>query len=120
MSRWVIALLVLIFSFAAGLSYGWFVAPVEYVDTTPASLRADFQADYVLMVAERFQADRDLDGARRRLSIFGAESPADICSRAIAFARFAAYAPPDLELLQGLHRALQLPSSGATPVGTAP
>jgi hypothetical protein len=37
---------------ARGLLYGWMVNPVRYVNTTPDTLRADYQLDYVLMVAE--------------------------------------------------------------------
>jgi hypothetical protein len=100
---------------AAGLSYGLFLSPVEYVDTTPASLRIDFRTDYVLMVAERFHADRDQAGALRRISILATGSPSAICAEALSFARASSYSARDLELLEELNRAMQALSPAPTP-----
>ena len=47
MSRWTLPLLALLIGIALGLVYGWIISPVEYVDTTPDTLRADYRADYV-------------------------------------------------------------------------
>jgi len=115
MPRWVTALLIAIVGLAAGLLYGLLVAPVEYVDTTPASLRIDFRTDYVLMVAERFHADRDQAGALRRISILATGSPSAICAEALSFARASSYSARDLELLDELNRALQALSPAPTP-----
>jgi hypothetical protein len=120
MPRWIIALLIAALGFAAGLSYGRFIAPVEYVDTIPASLRIDYRTDFVLMVAERFHADHDSESARRQLSILGAESPAASCTEAISFARLSAYADRDLQLLEELDRAMQVLVPGATATGDMP
>lgn len=100
---------------AAGLSYGLFLSPVEYVDTTPASLRIDFRTDYVLMVAERFHADRDPAGALRRISILATGSPSAMCAEALSFARAASYSARDLELLDELNRAMQALSPALVP-----
>jgi hypothetical protein len=115
MPRWVTALLIAIVGVAAGLSYGLFLSPVEYVDTTPASLRIDFRTDYVLMVAERFHADRDQAGALRRISILATGSPAAMCAEALSFARSSSYSTRDLELLDELNRAMQAVSPAPTP-----
>jgi hypothetical protein len=120
MSRWVVALLVASLGLGAGLAYGWFIGPVEYVDTTPASLRTDYRTDYVLMVAERFHADRDTESARRRLSVLGGNSPAALCAEAISFARSSPYGQQDLELLEELLRATLALSSSSTPAGPSP
>ncbi len=77
--------LALVVGAAAGLAYGWLVQPVKYVDTAPASLRADYRTDYVLMVAEAFQGDGDLDSARVRLAALGPQSPLDTVAAAIAY-----------------------------------
>ena len=45
-------LLVLLLGIALGLLVGWVLVPIQYVDTTPDTLRGDYRADYVLMVAE--------------------------------------------------------------------
>lgn len=50
-----------------GLVYAWQISPVAYTDTSPASLRADHKTDYVLMIAETYTLDGDLNTARTRL-----------------------------------------------------
>ena len=107
MSRWITAFLSTLVGVAAAVSYGLFLSPVEYVDTTPASLRIDYRTDYVLMVAERFHADHDQAGALRRISILATGSPAAICAEALSFAKASSYSVRDLELLDELNRAMQ-------------
>ena len=58
MPRWLPPLILAIIGIALGLLYGWVIEPVKFVDTTPASLRADYQTDYVLMVAEAYRSDQ--------------------------------------------------------------
>ena len=115
MRRWITTLFITIVGVAGGMSYGLFLSPVEYVDTTPASLRIDFRTDYVLMVAERFHADRDQAGALRRISILATGSPAAMCAEALSFARSSSYSARDLELLDELHRAMRTLSPAITP-----
>ncbi|MGH2626413.1 MAG: hypothetical protein ACRDHY_07170, partial [Anaerolineales bacterium] len=49
---------------SVGLYYAWVVNPVRFIDTAPASLRADFQADYLALVAAAYTATDDLDRAQ--------------------------------------------------------
>ena len=116
MPRWLFPLLAGLAGIAAGLVYGWVINPVKFVDTTPASLRADFRTDYVLMVAESFHAEPDAELAGRRLAIFGADSAAEIALAALGNAQEAGYSQPDVGLLQDLARALQ----ASQPVPSAP
>jgi hypothetical protein len=115
MSRWIRFILVMFVGIAGGLLYGWVLNPVKYVDTTPDTLRIDYKTDYVLMVAETYSADKDLDLAVRRLSILG-ESPAEMTLQAILFAEQNGYTDNDLLLMRTLSGALQLlkPDIGAT------
>ena len=83
MSRWILFFITIALGFGAGLYYGWRIDPVEYVDTEPDSLRADYQADYVLMVAEAYQGDGDLELARTRLKALASQPPAEIVAAAI-------------------------------------
>ena len=117
MPRWLLPLIAGLLGLAAGLAYGWVINPVKFVDTTPASLRADFRTDYVLMVAEAFHADQDVESAGRRLAIFGAGSPAELADAALETAQQTGYVQPDIALLQDLTRALQAsqPAAGGTP-----
>jgi hypothetical protein len=92
---------------ALGLIYGWVVNPVKYVDTTPNSLRADYQADYVLMVAESHNRDQDLALAVRRLALLGDAPPGEHVRGAMIFGAQNGYADSDLDLLSQLASDLQ-------------
>lgn len=107
MSRWTKFLIAIILGSAAGLFYGWVVNPVEYVDISPQSLRVDYKSDYVLMVAESFQVDRDLGLAVRRLAQLGSSAPTEIVAGALDYGIKNGYAAQDLSLLQSLVDALQ-------------
>jgi len=107
MPRWLLLFLMTSIGIALGLLYGWVIEPVQFVDTTPASLRADYRSDYVLMVAEAYHADHDVELAARRLSIFGGEAPAAMASQALQFGQANGYAANDLSLLRELARAMQ-------------
>jgi hypothetical protein len=104
MSRWILFLITIALGFAAGLYYGWRLDPVEYVDTAPDSLREDYKADYVLMVAEAYQGEGDLNMALNRLSLLGNQPPAEIVETAIHFAATIdpPYAEVDLVLMRKL------------------
>jgi hypothetical protein len=107
MARWIRFILVLIIGIAGGLLYGWVLNPVKYVDTTPDTLRIDYQTDYVLMVAETYQADMDLELAVRRLAILG-KPPAEVALQAILFGEQNGYTDNDLRLMRTLSAELQL------------
>jgi hypothetical protein len=97
--------------FGLGLLYGWVISPIEYVDTSPDTLRADYRTDYVLMVAEIYQVEQDPEQAVRRLGLLGgALSPYEVVAQSLQFARANGYASQDILLLQNLTVALQLDS----------
>lgn len=120
MPRWLPLLGLGVVGVALGLFYGWIVDPLRFLDTTPASLRADFRADYVLMIAEAFHAQRDADLARKQLAILGSESPATICAHALQTAQQVGYSPEDLSLVQELMLAMQAASPLPTAAGGPP
>lgn len=119
MPRWLIPLVAGLLGVAAGVIYGWVINPVKFVDTTPASLRADYRTDYVLMVAESYHAHQDAALAGRRLAILGSDSPAAISQSAALTAQQTGYSPDDIDLIQELTRALQasqpIPPAAGTP-----
>ena len=100
MSRWSKFLIAILLGATAGLFYGWVVNPVEYVDIAPASLRVDYKADYVLMVAEAYQGDHDIGLAVRRLAEIGSSAPKDIVANGLNYALQHDYATQDLSLFQ--------------------
>ncbi len=120
MPRWLVALGIGIVGIALGLLYGWIIDPVKFVDTPPASLRADYRADYVLMIAESFHATQDADFARRQLAILGTDQPATICAHALQTARQVGYSAQDQALIQELMLAMQAAVSVPTANGGAP
>ncbi len=115
MPRWIKFLLALLLGLAAGLIYGWLVSPLEYVDTTPDILSADYRADYVLMAAEIYASSADLEPAARALSLLSPQPPAVTAAEALAYALASGYAPADIALLESLTSALQTYQPGGLP-----
>ena len=107
MSRWLFVLVAALIGLSLGLVYGWVIDPVQYTDITPDALRIDYRTDYVLMVAEAYQAEDDPALAAQRLAVFGSEAPALIAEDAYNFARQSSYPAEDITLLQDLMVALQ-------------
>ena len=83
MPRWIQALLTLILGLIIGLIYGWKIAPVEYIDLAPNTLHAEYRTEYILMVAEAYQSENDLDLAARRLALLGSAAPAEIIAESL-------------------------------------
>ncbi len=52
-----------------GLLYGYFVSPVEYVDSSPSTLNGLDKDRYRVLIAQAFQADHNLERARQRLAL---------------------------------------------------
>jgi len=76
MSRWVFLILGFGIGLVGGLYYAWLVSPVEYVETAPDSLRADFRGDYLGLIASAYASGGDLVRARTRLALFPDLDPA--------------------------------------------
>lgn len=92
---------------AVGLVYGWVINPAPYSNLDASTLRDDYKADYVLMVAEAYRQDGNLPLALRRLSLISDDSPAQIMVRTMVSARDLGYAATDLEVLSNLSQAVQ-------------
>jgi len=118
MPRWIQFTLALILGLAGGLIYGWVISPVEYVDTTPDTLRQDFRVDYVLMVAETYAIDGDLNQAGHQMAVLGSENPSKLAAYALDYAQKNNYSPDEQELLHRL--ALDLLAWQPTTGGMAP
>lgn len=116
MRRWFWFIVAILVGVAVGLFYGWVINPVEYVDTTPATLRGDYQTDYVLMVAEVYHADGDIEQAARRLAVLGDQPPLELVRQAMIFAAQVPFADSDQALLSELGSAFQVwdPQLGGT------
>jgi hypothetical protein len=106
MSRWAQFLIILFVGLTLGVVYGWIISPVEYVDTSPDTLREDYRTDFVLMVAEVYQSERDIESAVQRLAILGESHPQEILLEAIEYGVNVGYSTMDLLILRELHDVL--------------
>ncbi len=106
MSRWTKFLIAVAIGIGGGLFYGWVVNPVAYVDISPQHLRVDYKSDFILMVAESYQADHDLGLAVRQLALLDSSAPTTIVSNALDYGLRHGYASQDLSLIRSLGEAL--------------
>jgi hypothetical protein len=114
MGRWLSFFIVIVIGAGIGLLIGWFLVPGQYLNTSPDMLRVDYQADYVLMVAEAFQKDDNLPLAVERLAFLGETEAQELVRQALLFAE-PRYADADLALMHSLSLALQLSGAGDQP-----
>jgi len=100
---------------ALGVAIGWWLWPVEYVNTTPDTLRRDYLDDYIVMVATAYEVESNLDRARERLRLLNPTEPeaplAELVERLVA----AGGSPTDIARLNRLLDALRAASPLPTP-----
>lgn len=66
----------------AALYFAWRVMPLQIVDNQPRSLAPSFREDFVLLVAETFAIEQDVERARTRLaSLAGAKGAAVVAQQ---------------------------------------
>lgn len=70
----VLAGLALVLGLGLGILYGWVLNPVDWVDATPAHLRADWRRDYLAMAVESYSVNRNADLAIQRYRDLGPEA----------------------------------------------
>ncbi len=63
-----LVLIGLALGFGASLYFAWIVEPVSYVEASPARLNDHYQAEYVLLVAQAYEAGSDWERTQERLS----------------------------------------------------
>lgn len=107
MRRWLFFFLFIFIGFAAGLFYARQINPLRYQDASLRVLSAEFQTDYVLMVAEVYSLLGDQAIAARRLADLGDEHPLEVLRRAILFAEQAGYNDLDLQKMRDLQVSLE-------------
>ncbi len=71
-SPWMIAGAAFVTGLILGwLALGWWIWPVDYIDATPAELRADLRVDYLRAAVDSFAATGDTNTARQRFTALG-------------------------------------------------
>jgi len=108
MKMWRVILFIagLALGIVSGLVYGWMIDPVEYVDTSPNSLRIDYQTDVVVMVATIYAHELDSQAAMDRLSLFGNSSIVDLLEDSLNYAREMHFTSQDIENVLLLNEAI--------------
>ncbi len=107
MVRKLIFLIVTLLALSGGLVFGWVIKPGIQIQNPISSLREDFKTDYVLMVAEVYNRDADLQAAASRLETLNRDSPTESALIAVVYGRKAGYSVNDLDLLMALARDMQ-------------
>jgi hypothetical protein len=91
---------------AGGLAYGWLLSPVQYTEAVPSQLEPRYQAEFVEMVAETYDRDRDLHAASTRLAGLGRADSAGLVREVEQAYAAAGYPTQDLDRLERLARDL--------------
>lgn len=113
MKRWLFVGLGLAIGLGFGLVYAWYIQPARPTNTTLASLRADYQADYIQWVAHAYAVEGDVARAKARLAALGV---ADSTPRVIALAQQLLAAGGEVNTIQALGRlAVALGAGAASP-----
>ena len=119
LSRFFWFLISILLGITVGLVIGWYLRPVPMGEVPSMALRSDYQTDYVLMVAEVFDLEKDLPKAVQRLAGLNTDLPARIAQVSVIRAGELSYARRDLELLAKLAQALLTFPANATPASGA-
>jgi hypothetical protein len=112
MGRWIRFFIAMLIGAVAAMYYGWKLNPVRYTVTTPETLRIDYKTDYVLMVAEAYHAEGDMNLAARRLALVSTDAPSKMVTKAIQEAEKIPLPPDDIKAMQALETDLE----GWTPI----
>jgi hypothetical protein len=118
-SGWLPLLLGLGLGLAGGLFYSWIVNPVEYVETAPGSLREDFKADYLALIAAAYASHDDLVRARARLALFEEPNPAGELAALAQRRQASGHPPSEAQALAELAAALEALAAAPTSVPSA-
>ncbi len=98
----------IILGLAAGLIYGWMIHPARFSGTSLDTLRSDYKADYILMVAEVYGADGNTAAALEYLTELDAKAnPGRLVQEAILTGQQLGYPRDDIERLARLFQAIE-------------
>lgn len=105
--RAVFFVLCMLAGLAIGLTYGWVINPIQYTDSSLQSLRIDYKTDLILMAAELYQNEGDINLASARLESLGEAPLPELLEEAVAFADEHQYASTDIQLMEDLASAVE-------------
>jgi len=99
-------IIAIVVGIAAGLIYGWVINPAGVKNTSLESLRDDYKADYVLMVAESYASDSNLPGAVERLEALSNSDAITAVQQALITAQQMGYSNIELQYMAVLEKAI--------------
>ena len=105
--RYFMFVLFICIGFAGGWYYARVANPVEIIDTTPATLRRDYQTDFVLMVSEVYSVFKDSNYALCQIALLGGADPIETISGAMEYGSSLGYQAEDLSLIGDLKLGLE-------------
>ena len=85
-----------------GIVYGWYIRPARAKNLNLDALRADYQADYVLMVAEAYQSPDEMAVATSHLLRLADSDPLQLVQEVLVTAQELEYSQRDMQLLSNL------------------
>ena len=97
----------IILGIGLGLVYGWLISPGDVKNTTLSSLRADFKADYTLMVSEVYASDSDIEEAVSLLDEISPRDPLAAVQNALMVGQQFGYSETEMRSLANLEMALR-------------
>lgn len=97
----------IILGIGIGLVYGWLISPGDVKSTTLASLRADYKADYALMVSEVYASDPDIEDAISLLEEISPRDPLAAVQNALLVGQQFGYSEIEMRSLANLEIALR-------------
>jgi len=92
---------------AGGLVLGWLYFPTEISSTSLQDLRADYKADYVLMVAETYSADGDAQQALDLLTKINPDNPLRTVQQGLLTAQQLGYADWEMRYMADLEMGIR-------------
>jgi hypothetical protein len=104
--RFLFFLIAVLVGSLAGVGYGWWLRPQMYTQANLSNLRMDYRTDYVLMAAEIYHYEQNLEETRQRLQALGSDTPERYSREALISAGQLGYAQADLQMLADLVQAL--------------
>jgi hypothetical protein len=99
-------LIAILIGILVGIGYGWWLRPHLYSQADLSNLRVDYRTDFVLMTAEIYHQENNLEEARQRVQQFGTDAPERYVQEAIISAGQLGYEQADLQILADLLQAL--------------
>ena len=92
----------LVLGIALGLLYGWVIQPVEIIESTPDTLRDDYRTDLILMIAEAYEHEADLELALQRFQRLQLEPAVVTLETVITYANDHNFKVLEIQLINNL------------------